>query len=376
MIPLRYNLRSLTRRRIRTLMTVTGISVAIAIYSIMGAVAETMVKRFQATGLEDEVVIVEGGAISVDFSNIARSSLAYVQTLQGVAQDGRVPLVSPELYLGSVVKNKDVEHDVAVRGVTAIAGNIYRQVTLADGDWPRTGLRAAIGTAIARQLELNVGDEFELEGERWTVSGILDGGDKVYDQEIWVELEELSVAAKRSTLSHYVVRAVDAMAAAKLIETVNEGRRYPLLARTAPEFYASAGVMSIFMAFIGRFIAIIVAIGAALGGMNTMYSAVAGRRREIGILRVLGYRRRSVLFSFLCESWLISMIGGVAGLMLGFILSSVSLIDLPYLVENRVSIGAAQVGSSLILALIIGLVGGLLPSLNAARTPLIESLRK
>lgn len=357
-------------------MTVTGISVAIAIYSIMGAVAETMVKRFQATGLEDEVVIVEGGAISVDFSNIARTSLAYVQTLQGVAQDGRVPLVSPELYLGSVVKNKDVEHDVAVRGVTAIAGNIYRQVTLAGGDWPRTGLRAAIGTAIANQLDLKVGDEFELEGERWTVSGILDGGDKVYDQEIWVELEELSVAAKRTTLSHYVVRAVDAMAAAKLIETVNEGRRYPLLARTAPEFYASAGIMSIFMAFIGRFIAIIVAIGAALGGMNTMYSAVAGRRREIGILRVLGYHRRSVLFSFLCESSLISMIGGIAGLILGFILSSVSVIDLPYLVENRVSIGAAQVGSSLILALIIGLVGGLLPSLNAARTPLIESLRK
>ena len=165
MIPVRYNLRSLTRRRIRTLMTVTGISVAIAIYSIMGAVAETMVKRFQATGLEDEVVIVEGGAISVDFSNIARTSLAYVQTLQGVAKEGRVPLVSPELYLGSVVKNKDVEHDVAVRGVTAIAGNIYRQVTLAGGDWPRTGLRAAIGTAIANQLDLNVGDAFELEGE-------------------------------------------------------------------------------------------------------------------------------------------------------------------------------------------------------------------
>jgi putative ABC transport system permease protein len=141
-------------------------------------------------------------------------------------------------------------------------------------------------------------------------------------------------------------------------------------------FMHQDSIMSAFMAFIGRFIAIIVAIGAALGGMNTMYSAVAGRRREIGILRVLGYHRRSVLFSFLCESSLISMIGGIAGLILGFILSSVSLIDLPYLVENRVSIGAAQVGSSLILALIIGLVGGLLPSLNAARTPLIESLRK
>jgi putative ABC transport system permease protein len=357
-------------------MTVAGIAVAIAIYSVMGAIAETMVKRFQATGLADEVVIVEGGAISVDFSHIARTSLAYVQTLPGVVQAGQVPLVSPELYLGSIVKHRDLEQDVAVRGVTAVAGILYRQATLAQGDWPGTGLRAVIGTAIAKRLGLNIGDHFDLEGEHWTVSGILDGSDKVYDQEIWVELEELSAAAKRTTFSHYVVRAVDRDAAERLIETVNEGRQYPLLARSAPEFYASAGAMSTFMAFIGRFIAMIMAIGAALGGMNTMYSAVAGRRREVGILRVLGYRRRSVLLSFLCESSLISMIGGIAGLMLGVLLSRISVIDLPYLLENRVSIGMAQVVSSLILALIIGVVGGLLPSLNAARTPLIDALRE
>ena len=374
MVPSRYILRSLAARKIRTLLTILGVALVVGIYSIMSSVAETMVRSFRTTGLPDEVVVIQGGALSVDFSNIERNSLPFVQTLDGVALAEEHPLVSSELCLGSIVQVRGLKFDATVRGVTGIAPAVYRQAGLLSGDWPQSGRRTTLGRAIASKLGLNIGDDFELENERWTVAGIIDGGGCVYDQEIWVDLDDLAAAANRTTYSSYTLRAVDAHAASALVEAVNNGRLFPLMARSASDFYAATGAMSIFMAYIGTFISIIIAIGAVFGGMNTMYSAVAGRRREIGILRSLGFGRGAVLLSFLCESCAISLAGGFLGLVFGIGLSMIP-VDLPYLSASRVVIGMPQVISSLMLALCVGIIGGGLPSLQAARMQVVDALR-
>jgi len=374
MVPLQYILRSLGRRKLRTVMTILGVALVVAIYAAMSAVADTMIRSFRSTGAPDEVVLIQAGALSVDFSTVQRETLTWVQTQGGVATSGERPLVSPELCLGSVAEVGGEEHDVSLRGVTDIAPAVYGQVRLGSGAWPEPGHRATVGRAMATKLGLSEGDSFEVEGEQWTVVGILDGGGRVYDQEIWVDLDDLAAAANRTSYSSYTVRTESPAAAVALTEAVSANRRFPLRGQLAADFYARAGGMSIAMATMGQLIAIIIALGAAFGGMNTMYSAVAGRRREIGVLRALGYRRGAVLLAFLLESLALCVIGGLIGVVLGQLLSMVPF-DVPFLPASRVTLGAPQIAWSLVLAVMVGLFGGGLPALQASRIPVVDALR-
>jgi ABC-type antimicrobial peptide transport system permease subunit len=190
-----------------------------------------------------------------------------------------------------------------------------------------------------------------------------------------VDLDELAAATNRKTYSSYTLRASDAGAVPALLEAVNEGRRFPLSAQGAGDFYARTGAMAMFMAYIGTFISLVIAVGAVFGGMNTMYSAVSGRRHEIGVLRALGFRRSAVLTSFLAESLAISLVGGLIGLMFGLGLSMVP-VDLPMLPAGRVGMGLTQVVWSLALALAVGMAGGLLPAFQASRLAVVDALRQ
>jgi putative ABC transport system permease protein len=219
-----------------------------------------------------------------------------------------------------------------------------------------------------------LGESVEFEGQAWTIVGLLDGGGRVYDQEIWVDLDELAAAANRLTFSSYTLLVRDSSAVPALVEELNEGRRYPLTAQAAAEFYARTGGMEIFMAFLGTFISIVIALGAGFAGMNTMYAAVAGRRREIGVLRALGFGRGAILTSFLLESIMLCLAGGVIGLALGWALSFVP-IDLPLLPSSHVGLGVPQALQSLVLAATVGLIGGGLPALQAAKLTVVDALR-
>ncbi len=374
MVPFRYTLRSLGRRKWRTAMTVGGVALVIALYATMSSVGQTMIEAFRATGAPDEVVVVQAGAMTVDFSKVGRDTLPYLETLDGIAHAGGHALVSPELCLSSKVHARGVERDAALRGVGDIAPRVYRQVALARGEWPSPGRHVAIGRTLATKLGVGIGDPLDFEGERWTVVGLLEAGGRVYDQEIWVDLDDLAGATHRTTLSGYTVRAISPDAAARLIDTIDDDRRFPITAMSAHAFYARASGMARFMAVLGSFIALVVAFGAAFGGMNTMYSAVARRRHEVGVLRALGYRPRAVLFAFLVESLLLCLAGGAIGLGIAAALSLLSL-DLPYTAASHFSLGASQVGWSLVIAAAVGIAGGCLPALRAARMKVVDALR-
>ncbi|MEM7481804.1 MAG: ABC transporter permease [Acidobacteriota bacterium] len=375
MIPIEYILRSIRRREVRALMTVAGVALAIGIHTVMGAVTTTMVSGFRQTGAADEIVVLQAGALTADFSNVSRSAMVYTETLDGVAAEGNVPLVSPELRLGCVLSSgtDGEETNVEVRGVQASRVEVYSQVELAKGAWPAAGFKASIGRPLAQKFDLEVGSTLRFEGAEWQIVGIMDSGGCVYDQEIWVHLDDLAAAAQRRDISGFTLRATGESEAQAIIEEINENRRFPLRAQPAPTFYARAGATSAAVGGVGSFLALIIAIGAIFGGMNTMFTNVAARRREIGLLRAMGYRRWNVLLAVLVESSILCGTGGLIGIVLGLGLARIPF-ELPYLAHSAVRVQPGHVVQSLTMALLIGVLGGVLPALHAARQRVVDDL--
>lgn len=375
LIPLSYVFRNLRRRRFRSLATAVGVALAVGIYTVMTAVASTMVSGFRSTGEVDEVVIVQAGAVMADLSSVPRSALGFVQTLGGVASRDSAPLVSPELRLGTRLDVGTADpQGIEIRGVEERNVAVYRQVRLLRGSWARSGYEATVGLAVAENLGLDVGSTLSFEGADWRVVGLMQSQGCVYDQEIWVDLDDLAASAGRRDLTGFTLRVADAGRVESTLEQVNQNRRFPLRAQTAKAFYARAGASSAAIGAMGSFLALILAVGAVFAGMNTMFTNVAARRREIGVLRAIGYRRWNVLTAVLIESMLICLVGGLLGIGLGVGLARLPF-HLPYLANAAVQVQAEHIAQSLSLTLVIGVAGGLLPALQAARLRVIDALQ-
>ena len=373
MIPFKYILGGLQRRKLRTVMTVIGIAMVIAIYAVMNAISAVMVSGFQATGAPDEVVVQQAGAMMAEFSNIDREAVAYVRTLPGVLSRDNQPLVSPELQLTTVLQRDGAERDVNLRGVSDLAADVYTQVNVKQGQWPATGYQAAVGIALANKLKLDIGSELVIENASWTVVGILDSSGRIYDQEIWVHLDDLTAQTNRTKYSSFLIKTSSPEATAVLVEEVNSARRYTLSAMRADTFFTLQGNMAGGIADIGSFLAIIIVVGAVFGGMNTMYSTVAGRRQEIGMLRAIGFRPRVILGAVVLESVMLALIAGVIGLVLGAFIALVPM-NVPYVAAAHISLGWSEITGALVMSILIGLFGGLLPAIQAARLRIVDAL--
>ena len=373
-VPVSYNLRSLTERRGRTFLTLFGIAAVVSVFIVMSSVSGQMSSLFRTTGQADEVVVMQAGSVNPEFSAVSRSSAGWLKTQDGVAQAGAAgPAVSPELSLASRLE-KTPPADVMLRGVDPVALSFYREIKVDSGAAPAPGKRVLVGKQLARAQRIAKGDTLSFEGGAWVVAGIFDGGGTVYEQEIWTDLDDLAAATRRPGPTHFTVRATSPEAAKALVARVNDQHAEPLQALTSAAAYARIGGMSLWMSALGQFIAVTIALGAVFGGMNTMFSAVAHRRREIGILRTVGYRPFAILASFLFESLLLGLAGGLLGAALSFGVARLPL-KIPFLIENQVGIGLGNIGSGMVLALAVAVLGGFLPALQAARMQVVQALR-
>ncbi len=374
-VPLRYNLRSLALRRVRTALTVIGIGAVVSVYVVMSSVSDQIRTLFKQTGGPDEIIVTQAGALNAEFSSVSRASATWLRTQGRVAQDaGGVPRVSPELMLSSQLVRNGVAGNVLLRGVSAGVMPWYQDVRVAEGGPLGPGKRIMVGRQIARARKLHVADAVDLEGERWTVAGVFTADGTVYEQEIWLDVDELGAAANRADLTHFTVWTRGAADARALVDEVNGQRAEPLQALTAEAAYARVGGMSVWMSALGKFIAIIIALGAVFGGMNTMFTAVASRAREIGILRAVGYRGGAILVSFLLESATVGLAGGVLGGALAFAVARVPL-HMPYLLDGEVVIRSGDLVAGLVLSAVVSLAGGFVPALQAARVRVVDVLR-
>jgi ABC-type antimicrobial peptide transport system permease subunit len=239
-----------------------------------------------------------------------------------------------------------------------------------------------VGTGVNRRFQgADIGQELRFGDASWTIVGVIDAAGSAFDSEIWGDAEQLMPAFGRPVFSSVTLRLADpAQFDALKARIEKDARTQSLEVKREKTFYREQSqLMSTFIKILGLIVTIIFSLGAMIGAMITMYAAVANRTVEVGTLRALGFRRRSVLWAFLVESVLLSLIGGVAGIGLASLMSFVKISTVNFSSFSELAFGFALspevIVSSLIFAVTMGIAGGFLPAVRAARLNILAALR-
>lgn len=385
MIPLRYNLRSVLERRATSLMTVMGVAMVSMIFVILfgfiGGLKQTIINA----GGNENWIVLSRGVTNEGQSFITHDEIEVLRALPQIASNAEhEPLLSMESFAPvNVSRGRTRKEIVTLRGVPAIAYRVHRNMRLVQGRWPIRGRGEwAIGQKLAlRYPYLTVGSTFHYGHRFWSIAGVFSDHDSSRESEIWTDLQDLTVDR------HYTAGACNAIhvvlgagSGPGFEEALKKDGRLKLEASTEAQYYSSVAKFANELRALGMVVALALALGATFGGMNTMYTAVARREREIGVLRVLGFSRANILSSFLIESVILGLAGGGAGILLAAAVAWATGLE-----SRLMSIGATFFGyrpsaaaftAGVIAAAIVGAIGGLMPAWRAARITVIESLRE
>jgi putative ABC transport system permease protein len=225
-----------------------------------------------------------------------------------------------------------------------------------------------------------IGDSFKFGPRMWTVAGVFDAKGTSFDSEIWADLDYLGLAQKRSEYSSVLVRPEGADAARAITDAIATDTRLKLLVKTEYKYYEdqTSGLLGI--RILVTIVAFFMVLGATLGAMNTMFSAVASRKRELATMRALGFKRRDVLLSIVVEAVVLSGLAGIAGVLLALPVNGIATGTANFITFSEVAFNfriSPQVAIfAVALAIVAGVIGGLLPAISAARLPITRALRE
>jgi putative ABC transport system permease protein len=385
-IPFSYNLRNLVVRKTTTLMTAMGIGLTVAVLLAVLALVEGLRTSFEATGHPLNILVMRKGASAELTSVITREQYQDMKLRAGIARGSSgEPLASLEMVtlLNASGRGKGASGmNVNLRGITGVGFDIRDELRLIAGRRFQPGRReAVVGKSIAeRYPSARIGNQLRFGRGEWEVVGIMDGGRSAVNSEVFVDLNQLSADFNRSEhLSSVLLRATDAVAMQALQHNLENDPRLNILAKSEREYYAAQTTSALPVQFMGIFVSIIMAVGSSFAAMNTMYAAVARRSGDIGVLRVLGFSRGSILASFLVESVVLSCLGGALGCLLVLPLNNlntrvgsfVTFSEVTFQLRVSPRIMAAGLG----FALLMGALGGLFPARTAARKEILAAFR-
>jgi putative ABC transport system permease protein len=272
--------------------------------------------------------------------------------------------------------------NVTVRGVS-LRGVGMRRLKLAAGRWFQPGQReVVVGKDIAaRYPTAQLGKRLRFGKGWWTVVGVMDGGKSSVNSEVFGDANQVASDFNRvDTYSSALLQATDEVTAAALMKSLEADRRLNVTVMSEKAYYDAQTISAMPIQFLGFFICIIMAIGSAFAAMNTMYAAVARRATEVGTLRVLGFTRGSILFSFFLESLLLSLVGGVLAILITMPLNNVTAALGNFVTFSETSfkfhIGPEIIVIGILFSLILGALGGLLPARQAAKKEILIALRE
>jgi putative ABC transport system permease protein len=384
-IPLAYNLRNLVVRKTTTIMTALGIALTVAVLLAILALLNGLRTTLASSGDPLHILVLRKGSDSEIVSAFTRQQFQDLKFKPGIApgRDGQ-PLASLEIVTVINLGGGDNQEgaNVTVRGLPPAGIEMRANVRIAGGRWFEPGKReVVVGKQIAaRYPEAGIGRKLRFGRGDWEVVGLMDAGSGAQGSEIWGDGNQVSAdLQQQESLSSALVRATDEVTAKALIDDINNDQRLSMNARSEREYYEEQTASAAPIEYTGIFVAIIMAIGSSFAAMNTMYAAVARRAREIGTLRVLGFSRGSILWSFFLESVLISGIGGVLGCLLVMPLNGIttgvwtanfSETAFSFHVSTRIMLGGVG------FAVVLGSIGGLLPARMAARKEILTALRE
>ena len=385
MIPLKYNIGNLTSRRVSTLMTILGIGVVIAVMISMMALKNGVNSAIVSSGSKDNLMVMREGAEAELSSWVTKDAFRIIRTMPGISKDSSgAPMISPELVIIFKIPKKDDPKgsNVLVRGVTPEAFAMRPYIKLVEGRMFRPGLNEVIVSRRIRDRFVNtaLGDSFVFGAQKYNVVGVFDAQATAFDSEMWCDADFLGQARKRVGYSSVLLRPNDHAAYESIKAAIANDNRLKLAVRSEYQYYADqtnglAGIV-VLVAIVTFFMT----IGAILGTMNTMFSAIASRGRELATMRALGFKRRSILLSVIIESAFISLLGGIAGLLLALPVNAISTGTTNFQTFSEVAfnfrIDSNVAMTGIVVALIAGIIGGALPALSAARMPITQALRE
>ena len=383
-LPLGYNIRSVLIRWRSTLATILGVALVVAVYVLVQSLAVGLQKASGSTGDPRNLMIVRRGSVAESGSMITREQFNAMHYVSEIARDARgEPLVSADTVIVLNLPRGDGrgEANVTLRGVSQGGFDLRPQVRLVAGRWFVPGRREVVISRrlAARFSHMNVGDSFKVGTRELTVVGWFDAQGSAFDSEAWMAADEVRAVFDRENYSSLLVRPVDEPARESLMRKWEKDKR--LTVRVLPEvdYYKEQTKTAVPIRYLGNFLATTMSIGAIFAAMNTMYASVGARTREIGTLRVLGFRRRTVLLGFLIEGAVLALIGGALGCVLSLPMNGYSTGTISFetfsevIFQFRITPWLAAKG--MIFALVVGLVGSLLPALRASRLPVISALK-
>jgi putative ABC transport system permease protein len=377
MVPLKYNLRSLMVRKTTTAATAFGIALVVWVLASASMLSESVRRTTSAAGRPDIAIVMRKGSDAELGSGIDDPQVGVIKSMPGVKSEGGEPIGFGEVVVVAAMEKIGTTgvSNVQIRGVDANVEKLRPNVKVVKGRKPTPGAdEAMVGRAIDGRFKgVALGQSFELKKNRpVTVVGVFEDGASAHESEVWVDRDVLKTSFGREGVVSSVRVVLDSPAAFDAFQAaVEQDKRVGLMAMRETVYYEkqSQGT-SIFIQALGGLISFFVGIGAIIGAAITMYASVANRQREIGTLRALGFSRFGILVSFLIESVVLALMGGVVGVIaaLGMGAVKVSMINFASWSEMVFTFEPTPgiLLTSLIFAMVMGILGGFLPAVRAA----------
>lgn len=381
-----FSMRSLSQRKGSSVVAMLGIAGVVAVMVGVLSIAQGIRATMESSVGDENAIVLRSGSDSEMMSGLSGDETRLIAEAPGIARDEAGALASPELFviINLPMRSTGTDANVPMRGVQAPAMSVRNSFRLVEGRMFEWGLNEVIvGIGAAGQFAgLNVGSSIEVGQEQWPVVGIFESNGGLAESEIWVDAAVLQPAYRRGNSYQAVyVKLNSSEAFDEFKDTLTSDPRLNVKPMREAEYYDSQStVVYNMITGLGTIIAVIMGLGAIFGALNTMYTAVSGRNREIATLRALGFRAGPIIISVMSESLLLAFAGGLIGACLAWLafdgfqaatLNWASFSAITFSFDVNVNL----LTQGIIFAMIIGLIGGLFPAIRAARQPVALALR-
>jgi len=385
-IPLIYNVRSVKARWTSAIVAVLGIAGTVGVFVAMLSLARGFKATLVSSGSADNAMVMRAGATSELTGGVDLNSVKTFQDRSEIARGAEGPLIAPEIVIVAPIPliSTGTDANVQIRGVSNNVLQIRRSVKIVEGRMLTPGLaEVVVGKNATKSYSgLTLGNTISLGTVRWSIVGIFDAGGTSFDSEVWADGKLLGPAYGRGEnfFQSVTMRLVNPGALQSLRDALTTDPKLNVDVTREVDYYTKqSGRLTTLITVLGGLVAAIMAIGAVFGALNTMYSAVAERGREIGTMRAIGFGGPSVVISFMIEALLIAFIGGLIGCVAVMPVNGLTTGAMNFQTFSHVAF-AFKITPELLIkgvlfALVMGIVGGLLPAIRAAAQPVASALR-
>jgi len=381
-IPLGYNLRSLWQRKLSSLSTAAAIALVVGIFVVVLSLAQGLSVAFVSSGRPDQALVLRPNARFELNSSIERDRMRILKVHPLLKRDAAGPMASAEVVVVKLFPMADgTDTNVTVRGLEGRGITLRPQVQLVQGRWFRPGLSEVV---VPRKMQgrfptLELGRNLRMGGRDWLIVGTFDAGGASYESEVWSDVNDVMQAFRRESYSAMVARLESPERVEGFLKAVEDDKRLKLEVIRETDYFKELTKAGDPIKILGNLITLILTGAAIFAAMNTMYAAVAGRTKEIGTLRALGFRQREILASFQWESIFLCLTGGILGSGLALFANGIQTGTTSFETFSDVSfaftITPGLMAQGVAFSLVMGLLGGFLPAWRASRIPLTEAMK-